>query len=81
MLINKELFNQLLNMAIEGIEYQNERWITVKPHGDDSKGVHLKVEDGETNKQAIDRKFGDGKSTKKDDFIVLSIVGALKWSV
>lgn len=67
MLIHKELFNQLLNLAVEGIEYQNERWITVKPHGDDSKGVHLKVEDGESNKQAIDRKFEEKEKSKNDN--------------
>lgn len=66
MLVRRELFNQLLALAVEGIEYQNERWITVKPHGDHSKGVHLKVEDGESNKQAIYRKFG-GKGEKKEE--------------
>ena len=65
MLINKELFYQLLSLAIEGIEYQNsgEHWITVHPKGHE-KGQHLLVEDGETNKQAIDRKFGDGDKSK-----------------
>lgn len=49
----------------------NERWITVHPHGDDSDDYRrLKLEDGESPKEAIDRvykkedKSKDSKSSK-----------------
>jgi len=74
MLINKKLLEQLISLASDSAEYLNsgERWITVKPHGDDSKGVHVKVEDGETSKQAVERKFSksdDKKEKSISDFI------------
>lgn len=47
-------------------EMQNDRWITVHPHGKDEKGQSLLVKDGETNKEAIERKFGDGKNETKE---------------
>lgn len=62
MLIQKQLLEKLIELASDSAEYLNEKWITVHPHGSDSKGTHVKVEDGETNKEAIDRKFGDGKA-------------------
>lgn len=41
----------------------NDRWITIKPHGDESDDYRrLKLEDGETPKEAIERIYG-----KKDD--------------
>lgn len=43
-----------------------ERWITIKPHGEDSDDYRrLKLEDGETPKEAIDRKFGKDKKREK----------------
>lgn len=70
MLIQKRLLEQLINMASDSAEYLNsgEHWITVHPHGKDSKGQPLLVKDGETSKEAVDRKFGDGK-TKTSNFI------------
>lgn len=46
-------------------EINNDKWITVHPHGEDSKGQPLLVKDGETNKEAIERKFGDEKEEDK----------------
>jgi hypothetical protein len=62
MLIQKQLLEKLISLASDSAEYLNsaEHWITVHPHGSDSKGTHLLVKDGETSKQAVDRKFGDG---------------------
>ena len=43
-------------------QVENEKWITIKPHGDDSDDYRrLKLEDGETPKEAIDRVY------KKED--------------
>ncbi len=52
----------ITNRLGELIASNEERWITVHPHGDDSEDYRrLKLEDGETPKQAIDRVF------KKED--------------
>ena len=64
MLIRKDLLNKLIELASDSAEYLNQRWITVKPHGAESKGTHVLVKDGESNKDAIDRKFGNGELTK-----------------
>jgi len=61
MLIQKKLLEQLISLASDSAEYLNEKWITVKPHGAASKGTHILVKDGETSKQAVERKFGDDK--------------------
>lgn len=46
----------------------NERWITIHPHGEDSDDYRrLKLEDGESPKEAIDRVYG--KSDKSKDGI------------
>ena len=43
-------------------QVENEKWITIKPHGDDSDDYRrLKLEDGETPKEAIERVY------KKED--------------
>jgi len=44
-----------------------DHWITVHPNGKDEKGQPLLVKDGETNKDAIERKFGDKTNSKKAD--------------
>ena len=68
MLIQKQLLEKLIELASDSAEYLNsgERWITVKPHGDDSKGVHVKVEDRETSKEAVKRKFSKSDDKKED---------------
>lgn len=44
--------------------FNEERWITIKPHGDDSEDYRrLKLEDGETPKEAIDRIYKKDKNT------------------
>lgn len=42
-------------------EILNDKWITIKPNGEDSKGKHLLLKDGETPKEAIERVY------KKED--------------
>lgn len=46
----------------------NDKWITIHPHGEDSDDYRrLKLEDGESPKEAIDRTYGKGeKSDTKD---------------
>lgn len=65
MLIQKKLLEQLISLASDSAEYLNEKWITVKPHGEESKGTHVLVKDGETAKEAVERKFGGSKSKAK----------------
>ena len=59
-----ERANIVFNCKVE-----NDKWITIKPHGDDSGDYRrLKLEDGETPKEAIDRTYGkDEKSDTKDE--------------
>ena len=40
---------------------QNDKWITVHPNGEGTKGTHLLVKDGKTAGQAIERKFGNNQ--------------------
>lgn len=37
---------------------QNDKWITVHPNGEGTKGTHLHIEDGESVGDALQRKFG-----------------------
>ena len=51
------------------IEVYNDKWITIHPHGEDSDDYRrIKLEDGETPKEAIDRvyKKEDKKESKKE---------------
>lgn len=52
----KEIFRTVIN---------NDKWITIHPNGEDGKGRHLLLKDGETPKEAIDRTYGDKKESKK----------------
>lgn len=59
-----EIFYEALTevVAENCLKADNERWITIKPHGDDSDDYRrLKLEDGETPKEAIERVY------KKED--------------
>lgn len=48
-------------------EIVNDKWITVHPNGEENKGRHLLLKDGETPKEAIERTYGKGeKSDTKD---------------
>ena len=43
----------------------NDEWMTVHPHGKDVKGNPVFVEEGETKKEAIDRRFGKNDDQKE----------------
>lgn len=47
-------------------QVENEKWITIKPHGDESDDYRrLKLEDGETPKEAIERVYKKEDKTKE----------------
>lgn len=53
----KNIFRQVIN---------NDKWITIKPNGEENKGKHLLLKDGESPKEAIDRVYKkEDKTTKK----------------
>lgn len=66
-LINLRLGFPVLEEEDLGDIANNERWITVKPHGDEEKDRHLKLEDGETPKDAMKRQWGDDLDKKKKE--------------
>ena len=46
-------------IAVNAILAQNEdRWITIHPNGEENKGRHLLLKDGETPKEAMQRQWG-----------------------
>jgi hypothetical protein len=55
--------NIVFNSKVEN----EDKWITIKPNGEDAKGKHLLVKDGETPKEAIERTYGNGKQTDTKD--------------
>ena len=59
-----------LEAANDYFSVNNERWITIKPHGEDSDDYRrLKLEDGETPKEAIDRVYKKkDKKNKKQSY-------------
>ena len=60
-------FNDVDMALLKGINrIINERWITIHPHGEDSEDYRrLKLEDGETPKEAIDRVYKKGDKGKE----------------
>lgn len=59
-----DIFFEALAEVIVENSVNNERWITIHPHGDDSEDYRrLKLEDGETPKEAIDRIYKKDKNT------------------
>lgn len=61
-----DIFFEALAEVIVENSVNNERWITIKPHGDDSDDYRrLKLEDGESPKEAIDRVYK--KENKKEE--------------
>ena len=67
MLINKDLLNSLIKVV--GIELQNDRWITVKPNGEEEKGRHLLIKEGEDIGDAMRRQWNvQVKGQQKLDF-------------
>ena len=51
----------------------NGEWITVKPHGENGKGTHIFVEEGETAKEAIEKKFGGLNKDKNYQYVEKAI--------
>ncbi len=51
--------------ALDLTAENEDKWITIKPNGDDAKGKHLLLKDGETPKEAIDRVY---KKKDKEDW-------------
>lgn len=51
--------------CLELIKTNNDKWITVKPHGEEEKGRHLKLEGDETPKEAMKRQWGVDVDKKK----------------
>lgn len=47
------------------MKIENEDWITIKPNGEENKGRHLLLKDGETPKEAIKRTWGVDLDKKK----------------
>ncbi len=63
-----ERANIVLNSKTEFINVNNEdKWITVHPNGEDNKGRHLLLKDGETPYEAVKRTYGldDAKGQQK----------------
>ena len=62
-------FFEALSEVIADFCVENDKWITIHPHGEDSEDYRrLKLEDGESPKEAIDRvykKDNKGKEEKK----------------
>lgn len=54
--------NELSRIFNETVD--NDRWITVKPNGEDNKGRHLLLKDGETPKEAIERIYEQDNKIK-----------------
>lgn len=63
-------FYEALSEVIADFCVNNDRWITIHPHGEDSEDYRrLKLEDGESPKEAIDRvyKKDEDNKTNKDN--------------
>ena len=56
------------NIVVNSKVENEDKWITIKPNGEDAKGKHLLLKDGESPKEAIERTYGKGeKSDTKED--------------
>lgn len=63
--IKEQLKSAFKNFITNKVE--NEKWITIHPHGDESEDYRrLKLEDGESPKEAIDRVYKKEDKTPKD---------------
>lgn len=64
-----EAFYEALAEVIVENCVNNDKWITIHPNGKDEKGRPLKLEDGESPKEAIKRTYGvDLDKTKEDKY-------------
>ncbi len=62
-IILNKLTEYITNIVIEELRVHNSsekkgRWITIKPNGEENKGRHLFLNEGETPLQAIERTYG-----------------------
>lgn len=53
-----------LNPNMNFHEVNNDKWITIHPNGEENKGKHLLVKDGETVGEALLRTYGDKNQQK-----------------
>lgn len=53
-------------LCLEVSKVRNDKWITVKPHGDEEKGRHLLLKGDETPKEAMERQWGVDVDKKKE---------------
>lgn len=63
-----DAYDDITDEVLSEFRSQNDKWITVKPNGDEHKGRHLLLEGDETPKQAMERQWGvnlDKKSVQK----------------
>ncbi|MBQ6349822.1 MAG: hypothetical protein IJI42_02695 [Methanobrevibacter sp.] len=56
--------------CIEVTKTNNDKWITVKPHGEEEKRRHLKLEGDETPKEAMKRQWGVDVDKKRHETTV-----------
>lgn len=61
--------NRTVNIITNRNRSQNDKWITVKPNGEDHKGRHLLLEGDETPKQAMERQWGKSFDKKNKPII------------
>ena len=60
---NGLLYRELTYAPDESVVLQNDRWITLHPNKENPEDYRrLKVEDGETSEEAVERKFGKDKN-------------------
>ncbi|MBO5927434.1 MAG: hypothetical protein J6Q32_01100, partial [Clostridia bacterium] len=57
----KEQLKSVLRAVFDNTDLtaKNDKWITIKPNGEEGKGKHLLSKDGESPKEAIDRTYGN----------------------
>ena len=57
----KEQLKSVLRAVFDNTDLtaKNDKWITIKPNGEEGKGKHLLLKDGESPKEAIDRTYGN----------------------
>ena len=63
-IVERAFLKHEIKMALKAI---NEKWITIHPHGDDSDDYRrLKIEDGETVKEAIERQYAKEENKEEN---------------
>lgn len=60
--------NAMIAMNALDLTAENEdKWITIKPNGEDGKGRPLLIKDGETVKEAVERKIAEWDAKKEEE--------------